>query len=436
MQPLTRNKVEEAFVKLGISLNRNRHSMRKMQRGSKIVSNAKKRLKFVRMRLKTRTTKSTQTTTLKTTKNLQRAPKFGVTTTTAPEILHSGETKKVSSLETISPPSIIPSTITQNPLPTTAFPQRKLIAEQVEEDPPKSLEAFERGIDNLLDDIKPSESELNSPRDNFLTSSVNLEDITPDQEADAHEGEVNPRSEETVLPLEITTLEIDNMENDQVLSATIKNSHDTLPAVAMFGGMPEEEIKPEIQLLKGDISSNDIEVFDDPSTAIFPENLITEESFMSKEIETFKPYKPFKDVQIFDDQSTATFNEDFITEESFQAKDVETFEPITLNSNPDLATIKTVLLDADIVTFDPASVVTFDPSSDVTLDPESDKDFMTQEGMLTLEEDTPEASIQPPPASKADATALHVHEMESLPTQVPALLGTSESTHITTKGNP
>ena len=182
--------------------------------------------------------------------------------------------------------------------------------------------------------------------------------------------------------LEISTLEVDNMENDQVASATIKNTHDTLPAVAIFGGMSEEEINPEIQLLKGDISSNDIDVFDDPSTAIFPENLITEESFMSKDIETFKPHKPFKDVQIFDDQSTATFNEDFITEESFQAKDVETFEPITLNSNPDLATIKTVLLDADIVTFDPASVVTFDPSSDVTLDPESDKDFMTQESML------------------------------------------------------
>ena len=435
MQPLTRNKVEEAFVKLGISLNRNRHSMRKMQRGSKIVSNAKKRLKFVRMRLKPKPTKSTQTTTLKTTKNVHSVPKFSVATTIVPEILHSGETKKVSSLETISPPSMIPSTITQNPLPSTSLPQLKLTAIKVEDEDLMNLEELDRGVDNLLGDTEPGESELKSPGGQLSANSVNPGNASPDQEAEANEADVSPGPEKTVLPLEISTLEIDNVENDQAGSTTVRNTHDTLPALDMFEGMPEEEINPEIQLLKGDIISNNIEVLDDPSTAIFPENVITEESFMSKDIETFKPYKPFKDVQIFDDQSTATFNEDVVTEESFQAKDVETFEPITLNSNPDLATIKTVLLDADIVTFDPASVVTFDPSSDVTLDPESDKDFMTQESMLTLEEDIPEASIQPPPASKADATALHVHEMESLPTQAPALLGTSESTHVTTKGN-
>ena len=428
MQPLTRNKVEEAFVKLGISLNRNRHSMRKMQRGSKIVSNAKKRLKFVRMRLKTKPTKSTQMTTLKTTKNVHSVPKFSVATTIVPEILHSGETKKVSSLETISPPSIVPSTITPNPLPSTALPQLKLIAVKVEEDDPMNLEELDRGVDNLPGDTEPSESELKNPVGKMSANIVNPGNFSVDVEAEANEVDVSPGHEKTGLPLQISTLEIDNMENDQVGSATIRNTHNTLPAEAMFGRMPEEEINPEIQLLKSGMISNDIEVFDDPSTALFPESVITEESFMSKDINTFKPYKPFKDVQIFDDQSTATFNEDVITEKSFQAKDVETFKPITLNSNPDLATIKTVLLDADIVTFD--------PDSDVTLDPESDKDFITQGSMLTLEEGIPEASIQPPPASKADATALHVHEMESLPTQAPALLATSESTRITTKGNP
>ena len=344
-------------------------SMKTIQRGKLIPP---QRSTFVRMRLKPKLTKT----------NFK-------TTTASPELFESGETKRVPSLETISPPSIIPMTITQNPILSLISEHKMASLDIVNRKPTEQLNQIPSSSDSL--------NQANISKDNVISSHNLGVALLPETFTELNDlTDVNDKS---LLPETIKTLNVNvklndpqgkntktaindieltyNIEDQEVLSSTIRNEYDILPAVSFFGSLSSAE------------KNMDTNPIQQPQTVL----------------ET--------DVEIFNAEATEIYNGDVITDGPLPDTDIDvvTFKPIVSNVNPDLSTIQSNVLDKDVVTFDSNSEALFN-----------------KESMLLQ---NPKTTIEPPPASN---DAVHVHEMVTPQTQEPDLVQTSESILIS-KGN-
>ena len=350
-----------------------------------------KRPKFVRMRLKPKLTKSTS-------KTMTIIPKLfenGQTTTTLPEMVRSRETKRVSSMETISPPSIIPVTITPSPPPSTVSPQN---VPSTDFEPTFRLEIIHDSLNNVQSNelitfksqkLAATESPKIFSLHEVFIDGMNEKVLSGDTKLENSDSELNRNLGEGDFKSVINGLEIEYLEDDQYDTSTTKNEYDILPALSVFGSLSSSE-KNEgddnesvIQKAETDLEA-DIEAFNKKPTEIFREDIINEESFTELNV------------------------------------DVETFKPIILDENRDASTPKTIDIETD--------VEIFDPNSESVL-------VSNKQSMLELQ--TAKATIEPPPASTDDDAVVHEHDLVILQTQAPSeLLETSESSKFLTKGNP
>ena len=350
---------------------------------------------FVRMRLKPKTTK----TTFKTLTTRPFELKTPLETTTASEVFKSRETKKVlrnfpqnvllgatetvSSVETISPPSLTPTTVTQFP-PVTSTSDQSLIPDidhrlAINNEP----KTFPVDVAKLETDTASEFTTTEIP--GFASKEVEVlssNDIVSTHGREIADGVIH----------EISSISIDpnqkNTSGNFIVDTTQKNEYEILPAVAIFGGLSKSEQKFSLNEEK-------------------EENLKPQPLVMENDIDYAN-----EDVDEFNIQDV-TKNE--FTDEIY---DIETFKPILLNDNQDSSTRKILSMEKDVVTFDPL----FEDA------------FLNKDSMPEIHDIN--ATIEPPPASTSDgANDVHVHEIESTSSPVPNLLEIQEPVSGTLKGN-
>ena len=338
---------------------------------------------FIRMRLKPKQTK----TTFKTLSTRPVLFKTSPSTTGRPEIFRSGETKKIlrqfsevislettkagPSIETISPPSLTPVTVTQSPTLNSTSGQDL------------GAESRHRVLqDKESKNVSNQSTRTNIPENDEFVPTENPKLISNEQDELRSDDIKFSQGHEILngaVGKEINTLDlrpdIRYSEDDSALDTTEKNEYDILPAVSIFGSLLDSEQK--------------IAGKEESGTELQPQPLVMED-----------------DIEYFNEDSNDVLGNQIVTDKVYtdDYADIETFKPIVLNDNEDLSTQKTFGMEKDVETFNP----------------EFDGVFLSKDSMPEIQEIN--ATIEPPPAFDSDdADVVHVHETEATATPVPDL---------------